>query len=228
MPLEIRTFGRLALKNDGKEVSLPASRKTRALLAFLICSAGAVSRQTLCELFWDAPDDPLASLRWSLSKLRGAVNTPEAERVNADRKVAWFLPIDARVDVRGLHDMTKAAICAEHEANEMWNATSGVWLEDCERLNQAAFAIWLESQRKEMNRSRSSLARRFARDPELDWQERDKWAERWLNLTPYSQDAAALLSKPSITRPANRQPLHWPIISSVLLKMRASSRPNLK
>ncbi|MEL7318204.1 MAG: hypothetical protein AAFN04_06135 [Pseudomonadota bacterium] len=64
--------------------------------------------------------------------------------------------------------MTKAAICAEHEANEMWNATSGVWLEDCERLNQAAFAIWLESQRKEMNRSRSLLARRFARDPGLD------------------------------------------------------------
>ena len=188
--LTVTTFGGLTLLQDGSEVSLPSSRKTRALLAYLIAEGGRPSRQSLCELFWDAPDDPLASLRWSLSKLRSAVNTQDAERLSADRKAAWFALIDADVDVRRLQEMAAVATCSEEEADAIWAETTGSWLEDCELPNQPEFGIWLDAQRNEIARTRALIARRFARDPGLTWQLRDKWAERWLSLTPYSREAA--------------------------------------
>ena len=68
--LEVRLLGSLAVLRDGRELSLPPSRKTRALLAFLAAADRPQRRERLCEMFWDVPDDPRQALRWSLSKLR--------------------------------------------------------------------------------------------------------------------------------------------------------------
>ncbi len=51
-------------------LKLPASKKTRALLGYLIATGQPHRRELLCDLFWDGPDDPRAELRWSLSKIR--------------------------------------------------------------------------------------------------------------------------------------------------------------
>src|SRR5262245_9679602 len=90
--LEIRLFGGLQILRRGEIVTLPQSRKTRALLAYLILRAAPQRRDTLCELFWDTPDDPRASLRWSLSKLRVLVNDEDTERLTADRERVAFEP----------------------------------------------------------------------------------------------------------------------------------------
>lgn len=44
-----------------------------ALLAYLLLTGKPHSREHLADLLFDLPDDPRASLRWTLSKLRQAI-----------------------------------------------------------------------------------------------------------------------------------------------------------
>ena len=80
--LRAELLGELRLFRDGQAVELPASRKTRALLGFLLSSDTRRTRSELCDLLWEEAEDPRAALRWSLSKLRHALG-PDA--LQADR-----------------------------------------------------------------------------------------------------------------------------------------------
>ena len=86
MALALSLFGEFALLRDGAMVDLPASKKTRALLAYLALNPRPHRRERLCDLFWERTDDPRAALRWSLTKLRPLINDPEFERLTADRE----------------------------------------------------------------------------------------------------------------------------------------------
>ena len=68
--LEIKVLGSLEVQADEREIALPQSRKTRALLAYLASVERPQRRERLCEMFWEVPDDPRGALRWSVSKLR--------------------------------------------------------------------------------------------------------------------------------------------------------------
>jgi DNA-binding SARP family transcriptional activator/pimeloyl-ACP methyl ester carboxylesterase len=105
--LEIRTLGSFEVVRDGEPASLPASRKTRALLAYLAVTARAHRRERLCELFWEIPDDPRGSLRWSLTKIRPLVDDAQTRRVVATRENVRFDRHGARVDVLELRDAFK-------------------------------------------------------------------------------------------------------------------------
>ncbi len=190
MTLEIRTIGSLGVIADGKEVAMPTSRKTRALLAFLILSPGTHSRQSLCDLLWDTPDDPLAALRWSLSKLRPVVNQDETERLGSDRTGVWFEADDAASDHDRLSRAANDPDCSEAEAYAVWQAWSGVLLEDCEMPNQHKYSIWLESARSNLERAKVRLARRFATEPAIAADIRDYWSKRWIEIAPFSPEAA--------------------------------------
>src|SRR5262245_4886035 len=87
--LEIRVLGALSASRDGRSLSLPASRKTRALLAYLAVVGRPTRRDHLCELFWEIPDDPRASLRWSLHKIRKITN---GDGLVADRSQVLLNP----------------------------------------------------------------------------------------------------------------------------------------
>lgn len=97
--LGIRLLGELAVVRAGTAVPLPASKRTRALLGYLVATGAPVSRQTLCDLLWDGPDDPRAALRWSLTKLRPVVDDVDAARLVADRDRVAFAAGDALVDL---------------------------------------------------------------------------------------------------------------------------------
>ena len=79
--LDIRLLGPLRVVRDGQALALPASRKVRALIAYLAMAPSAVTRATLCELLWDIPNDPRGELRWSLSKVRSVVDADGGSRV---------------------------------------------------------------------------------------------------------------------------------------------------
>jgi DNA-binding SARP family transcriptional activator len=79
-------LGPLQLIRSGAQLPLPPSRKVRALLAYLAMTPRPVSREKLCELFWDVADDPRSELRWCLSKLRPLVDAPSTTRLIADRE----------------------------------------------------------------------------------------------------------------------------------------------
>ena len=70
MPVDLmlHVLGELRVVRDGVAVTLPASKKTRALLAYLALNSRPHRRERLCEVFWELPDDPRGSLRWALSK----------------------------------------------------------------------------------------------------------------------------------------------------------------
>jgi hypothetical protein len=61
--------------------------KPRALLAYLLVTGRAHSRQHLVDLLVETSDDPRASLRWTLSKLRKAIGS---DYLLADRGALCF------------------------------------------------------------------------------------------------------------------------------------------
>ncbi|MGA2792803.1 MAG: AAA family ATPase [Roseiarcus sp.] len=105
--LGIRLLGEIRVQRGSLTVALPASKRTRALLGFLAATAMQQSRQTLCDLLWDGPDDPRAALRWSLTKLRPLLNEAGYERLKADRERVSFSPGDASIDVAQVDDLVR-------------------------------------------------------------------------------------------------------------------------
>ena len=101
--LQISLLGELRVTLDGSEVALPASKKARALLAFLVATDRPHRRERLCELFWDLPDDPKAALRWALSKLRSAGGAAEDSRIVADRERVHFDTEGVEVDIKTIY-----------------------------------------------------------------------------------------------------------------------------
>ena len=83
--LEIRVLGEFAVLRNREHVALPTSRKTRALLAYLIMMNRPQQRDHLCEMFWDVADNPRRALRWSLWKIRRIVNSKRYSAIVTDR-----------------------------------------------------------------------------------------------------------------------------------------------
>lgn len=98
-PPSVRLLGDLSVMRNGQPVPLPASRRTRALLGYLIATGAPQSRQALCDLLWEGPDDPRAALRWSLTKLRPVLDDAAAVRLEADRERVAFAAHGAPVDI---------------------------------------------------------------------------------------------------------------------------------
>ena len=85
--LEVRLAGGLALRADGAELAPPASRRGRAVLAYLALHPGAHNRAQLAARFWPDVLDESArtSLRAALTELRHALG-PEAGHLVATRE----------------------------------------------------------------------------------------------------------------------------------------------
>jgi DNA-binding SARP family transcriptional activator len=81
--LDVRLLGPLTISRGAVALALPASRKVRALLAYLSLAPHPVTRSQLCELLWDVPNDPRGELRWCLSKIRSVLDEPSRRRVEA-------------------------------------------------------------------------------------------------------------------------------------------------
>ncbi|CAG9181259.1 hypothetical protein LMG23992_04460 [Cupriavidus laharis] len=131
-------------------VALPASRRTRALLGYLAVTGVPQSRQALCDLLWNGPDDPRAALRWSLTKLRPVVDAPgqprlrsDRERVRLDAGEAW-LDI-ARVQTLLAGGVAHATLQALEEAAALLQGEflSGLDLPGCYR-----FYHWCTAERE--------------------------------------------------------------------------------
>ncbi|HZE91285.1 MAG TPA: AAA family ATPase [Rhizobacter sp.] len=146
-PLRICLLGELRVLRAGHEVPLPASKRTRALLGYLVSLGRAETRQTLCDLLWDGPDDPRAEMRWSLSKLRPVVDAVAAPRICADRERVAFDAQAATTDVAelnaliapGPHAVTLAAL---EQAAALFTGEflDGLELPACYRFHQWCMA----------------------------------------------------------------------------------------
>ncbi|WP_146619971.1 alpha/beta hydrolase [Acuticoccus sediminis] len=188
--LTVQTCGPVEIALDGEILALPASRKTRALLGYLVLCGRPQRRERLCELFWEIPDDPRAALRWSLSKLRPLVNAAGETLLISDRDQVSIDTAPISVDAHRIDTCATREDIPVTRLEEAWESASRLLLENCELTNQPAFSAWLEQKRTEMVRLRIRIARRLATSTELTPDEADKWAERWRADAPFDPSAA--------------------------------------
>ncbi|MEJ1936169.1 hypothetical protein WDZ92_38740, partial [Nostoc sp. NIES-2111] len=141
--LRIGVLGQFTVLNGDAAACLPQSRKTRALLAYLAVTGKAHRRERLCELFWDVPDDPRGALRWSLSKIRAAVDGGR-QRLLADRNTVQLDLAGVTMDTDGLSggaaDDTSALPTSRLE--ELASRFRGPFLEDLQLPRCPEFEAW--------------------------------------------------------------------------------------
>lgn len=103
--LEVRLAGALELRADDGELAPPASKRARAVLAYLALNPGPQARGPLAARFWpDVLDESArASLRVALTELRRALG-PAAAYVVATRDTVALDGADLRVDTREFHE----------------------------------------------------------------------------------------------------------------------------
>ena len=141
---EIRVLGDFTVRCDGEPAPLPQSRKTRALLAYLVVQERPQRRERLCEMFWDVPDDPRGALRWSLSKLRQILNADGETRLEADRNAVQLKRGSLRLDydlVRGLSPDAIASLPTER-LETIAAAFAGPFLSDLYLPRCQEFEAW--------------------------------------------------------------------------------------
>jgi DNA-binding SARP family transcriptional activator/tetratricopeptide (TPR) repeat protein len=157
--LRVRLFGEMAIVRGGATVALPASKKTRALLGYLVATPTNQSRQRLCDLFWDGPDDPRAALRWSLTKLRPLVDDENAVRIVADRERVGFEPLGARVDLLDATAYAGSSVAATDAAalRRAATALAGDFLEGLELPDCYRFHEWCTAERERFRTLRLSI-----------------------------------------------------------------------
>lgn len=189
--LTLRLLGPMTLLRHGVPVTLPPSRKVRALLAYLAVAPGSVPRERLCDLLWDVPSDPRGELRWSLSKLRSLMDTNARRRViAADDRISLDLD-GSDVDVRhlmaarhsGFRSLDLQALRAIAER------CSGDFLEGVDIDNCPAFAHWLISLRSEFRLYRQELAAEIGTKTPVGSEDGLALARQWLELAPLDAGA---------------------------------------
>ena len=165
--LELSLIGEIAVRRGAQEVALPASAKTRALLAYLATTGREHRRESLCSLFWNVPDDPKGALRWSLSKLRQAVDEPDRPRLIADREAVHLDLAGARcdfADLSGAADENDLALL-EAAGAIRGEFAPGLNLRGCEE-----FESWLAATREDVRQRQLQVWRKLvallANEPE--------------------------------------------------------------
>ena len=191
--LELRVLGELEVIRDGAPVTLPRSRKTRALLAYLALTGRKHRRERLCEIFWDVPDDPRGALRWSFSKIRPFVDDPVYPRLIADRQTVELLT-DA-LDI----DFFAAQACAGAEAavtDALVRAASsfrGPLLADLDLPANGEFHTWLLGLREDAHKLQAQILRALTERLAATPQKALPYARELVRADPYDETAWALL-----------------------------------
>lgn len=183
---EIKLLGELRVVRQGAEVPLPASRKARALLAYLVATGRPHRRERLCELFWDLPDDPKAALRWSLTKLRKVVDCPDRPRIIADRERVALDVEGAGIDLREVYAKLrqKAEGLTVTELGEMARRLDAVLLDGLDAAGDDAFRSWLAAEREDARAARIRVLRLLATHPDVSAVSAPKWMRLWRQADP--------------------------------------------
>ncbi|HXX70286.1 MAG TPA: AAA family ATPase [Polyangiaceae bacterium] len=170
-PLQIQVLGELQIARGGKSLALPASKKTRALLGYLLVVRGRPQpRQRLCELFWEGPDDPRAALRWSLTKIRPLLDEANVTRLVADRDHVALETQGAAVDLLSVLEAADAGAQAPLEVlREAARFCAGELLEGLDLPECYRYHEWCVAEREAARKARttvvSNLVERLAAEP---------------------------------------------------------------
>jgi DNA-binding SARP family transcriptional activator len=185
----VRLLGKLAVFQGDKAVPLPASRKVKALFAYLALTPRPLGRSQLCELLWDVPNDPRGELRWSLSKIRSfagqRVVTAE-DAISLDLAGCFVDAIEVEQTMRAGVEKLDGA-----RQRELAGLIEGDFLEGLELDHAPAFGSWLTGQRRRFRAVQAALLEQLAGAPDDD--EAFKFLDQWLELAPFDRRVHELL-----------------------------------
>lgn len=191
--LSVRLFGPLTVVRDGATVQLPASRKLRALFAYLALASHPVGRSRLCELLWDVPNDPRGELRWCLSKLRGILDEPARIKTSGDT-VALDL---GGIFVDAIDIASAAAKGVETLDLERLQALSelfaGDFLEGLEIDRSPHFMSWVTAQRRRFSSCHAAILEHLVNNLPATSENVSAHIEKWLALAPFDGRAHVAL-----------------------------------
>jgi DNA-binding SARP family transcriptional activator len=193
--LELKFLGELAVLRDGERLALPASRKTRALLAYLALNRRTFRREQLCQLLWEIPDDPRHSLRWSLSKLRRLVDDDTRQRIVADRVGVRFDPTGVEIDIVALTALTDGELerGSLQQLEEAAARYGGIPLEGLDLPNFHEFDGWCSAERESAVRAQTRLLRALIRRLDHDPERALLHARTLVRIAPLDENAWAAL-----------------------------------
>lgn len=189
--LRLSLLGPLTVSRKDVPCAFPASRKLRALLAYLALAPQPVSRAFLCELFWDVPNDPRGELRWCLSKLRGLLDEAGRARVvTADDKVSLDLT-GCTVDVVAVSAAVAMGLekLEPERLAELSAVFTGDFLAGLEVDRCPDFAAWLMAQRRRFRAWHVAVLEHLVAGSGESGDEVFVSLEKWITLAPFDRRA---------------------------------------
>jgi len=189
----IRLLGPLTVERGDIAIKLPASRKVRALFAYLALSPNPVTRSQLCELLWDVPNDPRGELRWCLSKIRSIIDEPARQRVITSGDTVRIDLSDCATDTvqvaQAVHDGLAAVPVARLRV--LVDLFRGDFLEDVDVDRNHTFNNWLTAQRRRFRACHTAILEHAVQAMPED--EAVVHLDRWLELSPFDQRVHEIL-----------------------------------
>jgi DNA-binding SARP family transcriptional activator len=191
--LRIRLLGPPAVIRGGEDLALPASRKVRALFAYLVLASQKIPRGQLCELLWDGPSDPRGELRWCLSKIRGLVDEQDRRRLDTPGDSVRLDLTDCRVDAVEVGHAVQGGVekIELERARALLALFSGDFLEGFELDRNPSFQGWLVAQRRRFRGCHAALLEHIVKFSSQE--ETLQYLEKWLELVPFDRRVHELL-----------------------------------
>ena len=187
---EVRLLGPLTVVRAGVEQPLPASRKVRALLAFLALAPAPVQRSRIMELLCDSSSDPRGELRWCLSRLRGVLDDARTTRIETQGDAIALKLSDCRVDAAEIERIQKAGLeRLDLEAlRNLRELFTGEFAAGLELDRSPEFSSWLSAQRRQFRANHVAVLQEIVSRLGTDQAaEKAECLEAWLQLAPFDR-----------------------------------------
>jgi DNA-binding SARP family transcriptional activator/TolB-like protein len=193
--VHVQMLGPLTIRLASVARALPASRKARALFAYLALAPRAVERTRLCDLLWDVPNDPRGELRWCLSKIRRVIDEPTRRRVQTRGDAIALDLADCFVDVMEVARATQAGIetLDPDHLRALARLFVGEFLDGLEMDRSPYFNRWLVAQRRRLRACQAAVLEHLVRGLPTESDEVLDYLDTWLELAPLDQRAHAFL-----------------------------------
>lgn len=186
--LEVWLLGPFGIQRDGQPVTLPPSRKLRALLAYLALASHELTRSALGELLWQRPHDPRGELRWCLSKLRTLLDEPGQRRVLGQgdrlRLDLTGCRIDAVLVARALQ-AGLGTLAAQPLRALAATLSRGEFLEGLELAHSPAFNAWVLAQQRRFHAAHTAVLEHLVRALMAGSDEAIAVLGQWLRLASF-------------------------------------------
>ena len=163
----VRLLGPLEVCLGDERLTLPPSKKVRALLAYLVTTGRPHRRERLGAMFCELADQQRAALRWQLSKVRGVLKAGQIDRLLANREEV-SVPLDAlNADYhevkKGVVDIDTASVDTLDRLAKLYR---GRFIEGLELPDCGEFEAWRVAVEEECLVRRVSILRALVRHAE--------------------------------------------------------------